>query len=107
MMDFYKVVKRIEIPNAIYGMQAKGIDRVEEPFDRIEDMAQFYLDALRDVRPRGPYLLIGYSLGGLVTLEMAQRLRRSGERLRCSPCWTPTRTSDTWESPSKSDCSHG
>src|SRR5437867_728076 len=46
VMDFYQVVKRIDIPNAIYGMQAKGIDGVEEPFDRIEDMAQFYLDAI-------------------------------------------------------------
>jgi acetoacetyl-CoA synthetase len=81
VMDFYQVVKRIDIPNAIYGMQAKGIDGVEEPFDRIEDMAQFYLDAITDVQPHGPYFLIGYSLGGLVTLEMAQRLTKAGEKV--------------------------
>jgi thioesterase domain-containing protein/acyl carrier protein len=81
VMDFYQVVKHIQLPNAIHGMQTKGIDGVEEPFDRIEDMAQFYLDAIREVQPRGPYLLIGYSLGGLVTLEMAQRLSESGEKV--------------------------
>jgi acetoacetyl-CoA synthetase len=81
VMDFYQVVKRIEIPNAIYGMQSKGIDGAEEPFDRIEDMARFYLDAIREVQPRGPHLLIGYSLGGLVTLEMAQQLSKAGEKV--------------------------
>jgi acetoacetyl-CoA synthetase len=62
-------------------MQAKGIDGAEEPFDRIEDMAQFYLDAIRQVQPHGPYLLAGYSLGGLVTLEMAQQLTANGEKV--------------------------
>jgi len=81
VMDFYQVVKHIQLPNAIHGMQTRGIDGVEEPFDRIEDMAQFYLDAIREVQPHGPYLLIGYSLGGLVTLEMAQRLSESGEKI--------------------------
>src|SRR5947207_4642943 len=81
VMDFYQVVKHIQLPNAIHGMQTKGIDGVEEPFDRIEDMAQFYLDAIREVQFHGPYLLIGYSLGGLVTLEMAQRLSESGEKV--------------------------
>jgi thioesterase domain-containing protein len=44
-------------------------------------MAQFYLDAIRQVQPHGPYLLAGYSLGGLVTLEMAQRLTAAGEKV--------------------------
>ena len=44
-------------------------------------MAQFYLDAIRQVQPHGPYLLAGYSLGGLVTLEMAQRLTAEGEKV--------------------------
>jgi thioesterase domain-containing protein/acyl carrier protein len=81
VMDFYQVIKRIQFPHAIYGMQAKGIDGVEEPFERIEDMAEFYLNAIHKVQPQGPYFLIGYSLGGLVTLEMAQRLTASGERI--------------------------
>jgi acetoacetyl-CoA synthetase len=62
-------------------MQAKGIDGAEEPFDRIEDMAAFYLKAIKQVQPHGPYLLAGYSLGGLVTLEMAQQLTAVGEKV--------------------------
>jgi acetoacetyl-CoA synthetase len=81
VIDFFQVVKHLQIPHAVQGMQAKGIDGTEEPFDRIEDMARFYLDAIRQVQPHGPYLLAGYSLGGLVTLEMAQQLAANGEKV--------------------------
>ena len=80
-IDFYQVVKHIDTPHAIYGLQAKGIDGVEEPPDRIEDMARYSLDAVRQLQPHGPYLLIGFSLGGLVALEMAQQLLADGEAI--------------------------
>lgn len=81
VMDFYQVVKHIETPHAIYGMQAKGIDGADEPFESIEDMARYSLDAVRRLQPHGPYLFVGYSLGGLVTLEMAQQLTAAGEKV--------------------------
>jgi acetoacetyl-CoA synthetase len=81
VIDFYQLVKYIDSPQPIYGMQARGIDGVDEPFDRIEDLAQFYLNAIKEIQPHGPYYLVGYSLGGLVTLEMAQRLRQDGEQI--------------------------
>jgi acetoacetyl-CoA synthetase len=81
VMDFFQVVKHMRTPHAVYGMQAKGLDGAEEPFDRIEDMAQFFLDAIKEMQPHGPYLLIGYSLGGLVAFEMAQRLVEKGEKV--------------------------
>ncbi len=81
VIDFFQVLKHVQTPHAIHGMQARGIDGVDAPFDRIEDMAEFYLAAVREVQPHGPYLLIGFSLGGLVTLEMAQRLSASGEKV--------------------------
>jgi acetoacetyl-CoA synthetase len=81
VIDFFQPVKHLESEHPIYGLQAKGIDGVDEPLDRIEDMAQFYLDAIRQLQPRGPYILIGYSLGGLVMLEMAQRLLANGEKV--------------------------
>ena len=44
-------------------------------------MAEFHLNAIREVQPDGPYALMGYSLGGLVALEMAQHLSKDGEKV--------------------------
>ncbi|MGA7421716.1 MAG: alpha/beta fold hydrolase [Candidatus Sulfotelmatobacter sp.] len=81
VMDFFQPVKHIETDHPIYGMQARGIDGLDEPLARIADMAEFYLHAVKSLQPRGPYVLAGYSLGGLVVLEMAQRLSANGEKV--------------------------
>ena len=54
-MDFFQLVKHIRTECPIYGIQAKGTDGVDEPFDCIEDLAQFQLDAIRELQPHGPY----------------------------------------------------
>lgn len=66
-----------EIP--FFGLQAKGVDGKEEPLHSIEEMAEWYLEGVRFVRPSGPYVLGGYSGGGAVALEMAKRLVDAGE----------------------------
>ena len=37
--------------------------------------AAYYLEEIRHVQPHGPYLLGGYSFGGLVSYEIALELR--------------------------------
>ncbi|MHB8412153.1 MAG: thioesterase domain-containing protein [Candidatus Acidiferrales bacterium] len=81
VMEFFDLVKHIRTSRPIYGLQAKGSDGAAPPLARIEDMAQFHLDAIRKVQPRGPYALIGYSLGGVVAFEMARRISTSGEEV--------------------------
>ncbi|MES1240102.1 MAG: amino acid adenylation domain-containing protein [Acidobacteriota bacterium] len=62
-----------------HALQARGLSTDDEPFASVEEMAACYLPAIRSIQPRGPYLLGGYSLGGLVAYEMACRLEREGE----------------------------
>lgn len=81
VLDFYQLVRHIKTDHPIYGIQAKGIDGLDEPLERIEDMAEFHLHAIREMQPNGPYALIGYSMGGLVVLELAQRLSANGEQV--------------------------
>lgn len=81
VFGLFHLVEKIESPRSIYGMQTRGIDGEEEPFTSIEAMAQFHLDAIKRLQPQGPYFLIGYSLGGLVTLEIAQSLSADGEKI--------------------------
>lgn len=63
----------------VFGLQARGREDRQPPCERIEDMADVYLEALRSVQPAGPYRLGGWSLGGVVAYEMAQRLAAAGE----------------------------
>ena len=81
VIDFYRLLTHIRCDRTVYGMQARGIDGIDEPFATIEEMAQYHLDAIRTVQPNGPYLFVGYSLGGLVSMEIAQRLTAAGEQV--------------------------
>jgi len=78
---FVELAEGIRTKHPVYGIQGKGIDDLEEPFDRVEDMGKFYLEALEELYPQGPYILIGYSFGGLVALEMAQHLLETGKNV--------------------------
>ena len=79
--EFFQLVKHLRVPHPVYGLQPKGIEGFDEPCERIEDMADFYLRAILQFQPHGPYILAGYSLGGLVALEMARSLSRKGEKI--------------------------
>jgi thioesterase domain-containing protein len=45
---------------------------------QVESVARNYLDAIRSVWPDDPYLLGGWSSGGVVAFEMARQLQASG-----------------------------
>jgi acetoacetyl-CoA synthetase len=80
VLGLFQLARHMQVSHPIYGMQARGLDG-DEPLDRIEDMAEYHLPAIRQLQPHGPYALIGYSFGGLVTLEIARRLSRDGEKI--------------------------
>ncbi len=65
----------------IHGLQALGLQPGQEPQDRIEEMAATYLREIRGIEPEGPYLLGGWSMGGLIALEAAQQLTAIGQEV--------------------------
>jgi amino acid adenylation domain-containing protein len=64
-----------------YGLQARGLEDGQDPHTQIEDMAAWYIQALQTLQPAGPYLLGGWSMGGVVAFEMAQQLHAQGQRV--------------------------
>jgi len=64
-----------------YGVQARGLFGGEDPHEDFGEMATAYLDEIRTVQPHGPYLLGGFSGGGLAAYEMAQQLLADGEEV--------------------------
>jgi thioesterase domain-containing protein len=81
LLNMVPLTRHIATPHPIFGLVAKGTDGFEKPFDRVEDMAPYYVDMIKKYQPVGPYFLIGVSFGGLVMLEMARQLSENGEKI--------------------------
>ncbi|MBU3029965.1 type I polyketide synthase [Paracoccus marinaquae] len=64
-----------------YGMQARGLFGEDEPHDDFVDAARDYIAELKQVQPEGPYLLGGFSGGGLIAWEMARQLEAQGDEV--------------------------
>lgn len=81
VLPYYELAFHLGKDQPFYGLQPFGIDGSHPPLTTIEEMADCYIKAVRQVQPRGPYHLGGWSFGGLVAFEMAQQLHRSGEQV--------------------------
>jgi thioesterase domain-containing protein len=79
VLNMRDLARAMRSTQTVYALQAAGVDGVSAPAESIEGMAQAYLDEIRQVQPHGPYLLAGYSGGGIVAFEMAQRLNAGAE----------------------------
>ena len=65
-----------------YGLQdPPDFEGARRHSDDIEEMAARYVELLREVQGSGPYLLGGYSFGGVVAFEMARQLRGAGQEV--------------------------
>lgn len=63
----------------VYGLQARGLYGGDAPHRCVREAAADYLADIRKVQPRGPYLIGGFSGGGIAAYEMAQQLSAAGE----------------------------
>jgi len=64
-----------------YGLQSRGLYGDHRPHETFEEMARDYLAELRTVQPFGPYVLGGFSGGGIAAYEMARQLIEAGEQV--------------------------
>lgn len=63
----------------VYGLQARGLFGDLAPHETFEEMARDYCAEIRRIQPHGPYLLGGFSGGGLAAYAMARQLMAEGE----------------------------
>ena len=80
VLHFREFAERLDPTQPIYAFQWPGWDGGRGP-RRVDAMADAYLRELREVRPHGPYRLGGHCIGGLVAIELAERLRSEGEEI--------------------------
>jgi amino acid adenylation domain-containing protein len=75
---FVELVHHLAPDRPFYALQSPGF--AGGPVETsVEAIARQYVEAVRSIQPRGPYLLGGYSMGGSVAYEMASHLRADGD----------------------------
>ncbi|MCP4661368.1 MAG: alpha/beta fold hydrolase, partial [bacterium] len=80
VLCYAELARQLGPDQPFYGLQVP--DREGELFlTTIEEMAEHYVEAIREVQPEGPYDLGGWSMGGLVALEMARQLAEQNQRV--------------------------
>jgi thioesterase domain-containing protein len=65
----------------VLGLLPERADRRFDPSRGIEDLAEPMLATIRATQAHGPYILGGFSLGGLIAYEIAGRLSADGEEV--------------------------
>jgi len=75
-IDLKYLARHLDSDRPLYAFQ----DGIGHP-SRIEALAAHFIKDIQAIQPQGPYLLAGSCLGAAVAFEMAQQLRRMGERV--------------------------
>ncbi len=64
-----------------YGLQARGLFGDAAPHDNLVEAATDYIAEMKQVQPEGPYLLGGFSGGGITAYEIARQLEAQGDKV--------------------------
>lgn len=81
LSDYYHLARCLSPDQMVFGLQARGVFREAYPDSSVSSMAAHCIQSMRKVQKTGPYLIAGYSSGGIVAYEMAQQLQRMGEKV--------------------------
>ncbi|WP_377026010.1 non-ribosomal peptide synthetase [Mucilaginibacter angelicae] len=79
---FNALAMNMNAEQPVYGLQARGLNGIDEPLDVMEEIAANYIAEIVAKNPEGPYALAGYSLGGIIAYEMANQLIAAGKEVK-------------------------
>jgi amino acid adenylation domain-containing protein len=82
VLMFNFLATTVDVEQPIYALQAKGLNGVDEPADDVKSLAGYYISEILTVSPDGPVALAGYSLGGIIAIEMAEQLTQAGRDVK-------------------------
>ena len=76
--NFYDVANAVT-DRQVYAFHASGLEEGQAIHSTVQEIATFYIEAMKTVQPQGPYVLAGWSLGGIIAFEMVKQLEANGE----------------------------
>ncbi|MBK9146341.1 MAG: amino acid adenylation domain-containing protein [Flavobacteriales bacterium] len=75
------IPKHIGNTRPFYAFFHQGEDGKRIEYTTVETIASHFIREMKQAKPKGPYLLTGFSFGGIVAYEMAQQLAAAGEEV--------------------------
>ena len=79
VLNLRHVAQALREDRPVYGLQAKGLLGGDEPFHSFRDAAASKLAEMRRIQPEGPYVVAGFSGGGITALEIARLIEAEGD----------------------------
>jgi len=95
VLCYSELAHRLGADRPVYGLESSALN-LGSPIPREETAIQRLLAILRRTQARGPYLLGGWSSGGVFAFELARRLLQQGEHVSTVvliDAWAPRVTS--------------
>ncbi|MGY3052015.1 amino acid adenylation domain-containing protein [Pedobacter sp. UYEF25] len=81
VLIFNNLANNLNSDQRVYGLQAIGLNGLDAPLDNFEEIASQYIGEMLEENPDGPFCLLGYSMGGIIALEMAKQLKMLGKEV--------------------------
>jgi amino acid adenylation domain-containing protein len=81
VFTYHKFARLLGTDQPVYGVKAVGADGQQAPLERVEDIAAHYVREINALRPDGPVIPGGYSIGGVIAFETAVQLAAAGRQV--------------------------
>jgi len=81
VLGYRELIEHMRGEMPIFGLRPPGADGERLPLASVEELATHYVREIREVQPRGPYLLGGYCFAGLVAYEIGCQLTEQGQEV--------------------------
>ena len=78
VLAYSTLARQLSSNISVFGLQAQGFVGELSPLSDIAKMADIYVEHIMHVLPSGPVYLCGQSMGGLIAIDVARRLRGVG-----------------------------
>ncbi len=76
---YFELAHHLAGSRPVYALRGRGIEGKLDPHDSMDELANDFLQSIREVQKEGPYYLAGWSTGGIYAYEIARRLYAGGE----------------------------
>jgi amino acid adenylation domain-containing protein len=82
LTGYVPLARALSTDARVLGVRLSWWDTPDEVEWNIQKIAQSCYAAITDIRPSGPYMLVGWSFGGVLAMETARLLEASGNVVR-------------------------